>query len=468
MIWSFIQTIGKQGTTFIVLAILAMFLDPTDFGIIGMALTWVAFIQVFSEIGFGAALIQRQNVKSKHFSTVFFVNVVSGILLTFIGIICSWPCALFFKTPEIQPVMAVLSSGFIINSFSLTQLVIAQKELRFKDLAIRDISASLFGGGIGIALAYLKYGVWSLVAQLIITYLVASILLWNMTKWRPILREFSFQCIRDLWQYSSKILAFNIFKYFTQNIDKLFVGYLLGPVALGLYTFAFKVAVQPISIVTGAIGGYLFPKYSMMQEDLSAIKKSYLFVNKVINSIATPLMVIIVLLSPILIPLIWGQKWIQTIPLIQVLAILGVLESLVSPVGQLMKALDRPGWLFNWSIVITVMVSIFIWVGTYYRGIIGATFGITTAYIIGLVVILFIIRKLVHISIHNILTSLIPSILSSLLMGLLLFWILNSKMLLTDTKIFIGLFLSGLLYAICLILFDNPFVITIYRRLVKV
>jgi PST family polysaccharide transporter len=468
MIWSIIQTIGKQGTTLLIFAILALLLNPNDFGILGMALVWIAFIQVFAEIGFGAALIQRQNVNSKYFSTIFFINVGVGVLLTLISIILSRPCAIFFKTPELQPIMIVLSLSFIINSFSLTQIAIAQKELRFKELAIRDISASLIGGVIGIIFALLNFGVWSLVVQLLTTYILGTILLWHLFSWRPVIKEFSFQYARDLWPYSSKIFTFNIVKYFAQNIDKLIIGYFLGSVALGLYTFAFKFVIYPISTIVGAIGIYLFPKYSAMQENLRAINKSYLFVVKTINSIVIPLMVMIAFLSPIIIPTIWGEKWIPAVPLIQIFAVLSILQSFISPIGQLMKSLNRPGWLLNWSIFITILISIFIWLGVHYKGIVGATFGITAAYVLGLPVNYFIIHKLVHIKLRDILNSIYPSIVSSVVMGLLLLRLLDFKIFSGDIKIFVGIFLGVFLYFVCLILFDKPFVSNIYRRLVKV
>lgn len=467
MIWSIIQVIGRQGITFLIFTTLAIILSPADFGVLGMAMVWIAFIQTFSEMGFGAALIQRQNVDSKHFSTIFFINVAAGIVLTFIGIIISWPSAFFFKTPEVQPIMAFLSFGFVINSFSLTQMTIAQKEMRFRDLAMRDISASLIGGITGIILALLKYGIWSLVILSLTTSIVGTLLLWKVSKWRPKLREFSFKYAKDLWPYSSKIFLFNIFRYFAQNTDKLLVGYLLGSVALGLYTFAYNITILPISTFVGAIGNYLLPKFSRMQADLELVKSSYLFINKAINSVVAPLMVIVIFLSPILIPYIWGQKWIQAIPLIQIFAILAILQSLISPVGQLMKALNRPGWLFNWSVLITVVVLIFVWIGARYKGIVGATFGLTIAHILAVPIIFFIIRKLVHISTRDILNSLLPSTISSLLIGLLLLWLWNSKIFLGDTRVLISLFSGALLYLICLILFDKPFVVNIYRRVVQ-
>ena len=466
MIWSVTQVVGRQGITLLIFAILALLLNPKDFGILGMAMAWIAFIQVFSEMGFGAALIQRQNVNSKHFSTIFFINITIGMFLTIIGILLSWPCAWFFKTPAIQPIMAILSFGFIISSFSLTQMAILQKELRFRDLATRDISAALIGGLAGIIFAYLKFGVWSLVAQSLTTYLIGSILLWFVSEWRPKLKEFSFECVKDLWSYSSKIFAFQIFKFFTQNTDKIIIGYFLGPIALGLYTFAYKFVVYPVSMVTGAIGQYLFPKFSKIQNDLTSVKSSYLFITKATNSIVAPIMVIVIFLSPTLIPSIFGQKWSQAILLIQIFSILGIITPWISFAGQGMKALDRPGWLFNWSIFITVVASVFMLIGIYYKGIVGVTLGITVAYIFAIPVIFNIVNKLIHVNVSEILNSFFPSILSSLLAGLVL-WIGKSKIFLNHTTSFMGIIFIVLFYFVCLTIFDKSFVFTMFKKLRK-
>jgi O-antigen/teichoic acid export membrane protein len=466
MIWSVIQVVCRQGINFFIFAILALFLDPKDFGVLGMVMVWIGFMQVFSEVGFGAALIQRQNADSKHFSTIFFINISIGALLTVIGILFSWPCAWFFKTPAVQPIMAVLSFGFIINSFSLTQMVILQKELRFRELAKRDISAALIGGVLGIIFAYFKFGVWSLVAQSLTTYLIGSILLWFVSEWRPAFKEFSFQCVRDLWPYSSKIFAFQIFKFFTQNIDKIIIGYFLGSVALGLYTFAYKFVVYPISMLSGAIGNYLFPQFSKIQDNLTSIKYSYLFISKATNCVVAPLMVIVMFLSPTLIPIIFGQKWIQAIPLIQIFSILGIIAPWTSYIGQEMKALNRPGWLFNWSIFITVVESLFICIGIYFKGIVGVSLGITAAYVFSIPVIFGIDNKLIQINVKETLNSFSPSIFSILLTGLVL-WIGKSEIFPSNTTSFISVILIFSLYAIYLKTYDKSFIICIFKTLDK-
>ncbi len=144
--WTVIQQIGGQVSKYVVFLVLAFLLPPRDFGVIGLTLTWIAFILVFAEIGFSAALIQRPTLEAGHLSATFYLNIGLGIILTLLSIASAKPVALFYRLPEIQDIIIVLSFNFIINALSLTQLALAQREFRFKDLAIRDIAASLFGG----------------------------------------------------------------------------------------------------------------------------------------------------------------------------------------------------------------------------------------------------------------------------------------------------------------------------------
>ena len=130
MIWSVVQQIGGQVATLIVYFALAALLPPRDFGLVGMAGAWLAVLNTFCETGFGAALIQRDQVRGEHLGSTFAVNLAMGAALTLLGIVLSYPAARFFNTPDLQPVMAVLSLAFLMRAFGLTQVALAQRELR--------------------------------------------------------------------------------------------------------------------------------------------------------------------------------------------------------------------------------------------------------------------------------------------------------------------------------------------------
>lgn len=465
MFWSFIQQAGTQALTLAIFSILARLLGPSEYGIIGMCAAWLAFISVFSEMGFGSALIQRQNVTSHHFSSVFFVNVAAGIALFLIGLLLSVPAAAFFKSQDVKPVMAVLSTGFIFEAFSFSQRALARREMRFRDLAIRDIVATLIGGVVGIALAYRRFGVWSLVAQSLITSLLGAILFWRISQWRPRFQEFSVPCLKELWPYSAKLSLYNVFKYFAQNSDKLIIGHWLGSVALGYYTFASRVVLTPVNVIVLSLGNYWFPKCSRMQGKPQQLGESYLFVNKVTVSILGPLIVVGAMLSPALVHVLFGNKWIPAVRLIQILAVVGFAQSLISPVGVLMKALDRPDWLLYWSVFMTFLSAILMGLGVTLGGITFTVWGLAVAHLIGLWVVFVIATRLVGLRIRDLVLALLPACSAT---GIL--WLLLWKAKGVESQV--GLLcmplavVSGLVFYIgYLFWLDRPFLQKIMRRM---
>jgi O-antigen/teichoic acid export membrane protein len=382
MIWSVIQQVGGQAATMLVFFVLAALLPPRDFGLVGMAGAWLAVLNAFCETGFGAALIQRDHLREDHLGSTFGINVLVGAFLTILGVGLSWPAAAYFKTPSLQPVMAWLSAGFLVRAFGLTQAALAQRELKFRSLAIRDLSANILGGIVGVALALAGYGVWSLVTMTLVSAFVETILLWRLAHWRPSRFEISRDATADLWPYSSRMLGFNLFKAFAQNTDRLIIGPLLGVQALGVYTLAFRAVIYPVTTFVGALGGYLFPKVARLQSDRPAVRAVYRGVLVGILNLVLPSLVALAILTPAIIPLL-GARWHEAIPVIQLLTIAGLAQALMAPVGQIMKGLGRPGWLIWWSVALTLVTSITLWVGTSW-GLAGATIAYSLAHLAAL------------------------------------------------------------------------------------
>ena len=346
----------------------------------------------------------------------------------------------------------------------LTQLAIAQKDLRFRDLAMGYPHRS--AAEAPIILAWFDFGVWSLVAQSLITSAMGAVLLWYMSAWRPRAEEFSFQCVKELWPYSSKMFAFAVLKYFTMNTDKLVIGYFLGPVALGLYTFAYRIIVQPTSAFVGAIGAYLFPKISMIQDDPAEIRSSYLFVSKATNTVITPLLIMVMILSPMIIAPVFGEKWEPAVPLIQILAVFAITIPWISHVGQVMKALNRPGWLLSWVIFVAALVAVSVWFGSS-LGVEGATFGLLAAYVIALPVNFWLLSKLIDAGFMDILSTFIPSVFSAGLMGLALWLTLAYNKFAAAYAVSIGALLAVFLYFMVLMFIDRRFLVNFSKKLLR-
>jgi O-antigen/teichoic acid export membrane protein len=392
MIWSVVQQVGGQVTTMVVFFALAALLPPTDFGLLGMAGAWLAVLNAVCETGFGAALIHRDDLRRDHLSSAFGINIAVGAVFTLLGVALSWPAATYFRTPALQPVMAVLSLGFAVRAFGLTQMALAQRELRFRALALRDLLSSVVGGSVGLGLAIVGYGVWSLVGMSLVSALIGTIMLWRVAHWRPRIAEFSRRAAAELWPYSSRVLGFTLFKAIGQNTDRLIIGPLLGVHALGIYTFASKAVIFPVTMFVGALGAYLFPRVARLQHDRPAVRAVYRAVLMAVLNVVLPGLATIVVLAPAVVPLL-GDRWGEAAPVIQILAAAALTQAIFAPVGQLMKGFGRPGWLTAWSVGFTLLTGLALWVGTAW-GLVGASVGYVAAHVAALPVILWVAWRL--------------------------------------------------------------------------
>lgn len=461
MIWSVLQMVSKQGLSFIVFAILSWLLSPADFGILATAMIMITFLDSFVENGFSSALIQKQNVTEKHFSSVFAVNLVVGTCLTTIGIFSAGLVAEFFAMPQLKLIIQVLSVSFVINAISLTQTALAQKKLQFRSLAIRDTISTLVGGSIGIALALLHFGIWSLVIQTIITYALSAIVLWVMTQWRPQWRLMSMSAIKELWPYSSRLFVFNFVKFFAQNTEKFVITLIIGSIALGVYTFAYKFTVLPITMFAGAIGIYLFPQFSRLQKDPTVAIRSYLTTTRVVQAIVTPIILATMVSAPIIIPLVWQNKWLDAIIILQALAALAYTQNLISPIGQLLKAFNKPGWLLAWSIGVTVILGAALPFAADRFQLVGVAWTMTIIYLIGLPVNYWLLQQVLPIRLTDIGRALSPSLFSS---GLAAIVFLISTALVgeyPEVQLIVGFSLSATTYFSSLYWLDRPSILLI-------
>jgi O-antigen/teichoic acid export membrane protein len=355
--WAIIQQIGGQAASFVTFLVLALLLRPEQIGVVAMANAWLAIIGAFAEAGLGAALIQREQLAPAHAHSAFILNIATGVALAMLGLLLSWPASVFFRSPEVLPVMAVLSIGFVIRSFGLTQAALLQRRLDFKALAVRDTLANAGGGVLGIALALAGAGVWSYVGMSLAVALMSVVLVWRSVEWRPRISEFSRAHALQLWGFGSKVLGFNLLKAFSQNTDRLLLGHLLGPAAVGSYALAYRVVLFPVTSFASAISNHFFPHVSRIQADQNAVRLEYTRYVRIILSISLPLALAAALAGGPLLGIVFGQRWAAAARVIPWLALVAVAWAVFAPFGQLLKGLNRPGGLIIWSASYTVVTS---------------------------------------------------------------------------------------------------------------
>jgi len=186
--WNAGANIAKQILQFVISVILIRLLTPEDFGLIGMIIVFTGFAGLFGDLGFGAALIQRKEIEERHLSSIFWLNIATGLILTGIMLAIAPVITTFYNEPRLKLLTMVLSAAFFIGSFSIVQKIILIRSMNFRVLAIIETLTMSIAGILAIILAFLGFGVWTLVWQAIVSAIIGAILLWVLMIGEPSLR----------------------------------------------------------------------------------------------------------------------------------------------------------------------------------------------------------------------------------------------------------------------------------------
>ena len=341
--WSGTRIWGTRAVTFIVFAILSRLLTPETFGLIALAYLFITFAQTFQDQGFGDAIVQRADLKPEHLDTAFWTNLGISAALALISIAGAGLISELFHEPELAPIIRWLSLGFVFSGLIGVQQAIVRRQLEFRKLALAEILALVISGGLAVALAILGFGVWSLVVQDLVNLAVVALVLWVVSDWRP---GFHFSRVRfaELSSFGLNIIGINVLNFVNMHTDDLLIGYFLGPTLLGFYTVAYKLFGITKDLLTSVTNAVAFPVFSRLQDDPDRMRQSFYKVVRFTSLISFPAFIGMSVLAPQLIPALFGPQWTLSIPVLQVLAIIGILHSMLYYHDSFVYALGKPAW----------------------------------------------------------------------------------------------------------------------------
>lgn len=340
MLWSSVGKFGTLGLTFISNLVLARLLMPSDYGCIGMLHVFIAISSIFVSAGFGSALVQKKNPTHIDYTSVFYWNLSASILFYWILFFCGPAIARFYNMPELCPVLRVQSLSLIIQAFSTVQSCQLQKQIRFKELSMRNLLASFVGTVVAITLAFLGFGVWSLVWNNIISSICGVILLWRMSEWRPTW-EFSWHSLKELFSFGGLMALSSFVETIYSNLQSLIIGKWFSAGDLGYYTQAKKLEAVPTESLSQIVNQVSFPVFSALQDDKQALLVGVRKNIKSITYMNFPLMVLLIVIAKPLITLLYGERWITSIPYFQILCISSMVYTLNTLNTNVIKSLGK-------------------------------------------------------------------------------------------------------------------------------
>ncbi|TWT79217.1 Teichuronic acid biosynthesis protein TuaB [Planctomycetes bacterium CA13] len=402
------------------LAVLAVLLSPEDFGLIGLATIVTGFIAIFQDLGTGAAIVQRQEHDDSLLGTVFIFNVAIAITTTSIVYASAPLIANYFGEALLSNVLRVLSTTFVLSSISIVPVSLLQHRLAFRSLAIVEVAAATIAGGIGITLAILGYGVWSLVFQSIASVTTITVLAYALSRWVPVL-HFSREQFASVFRFSSNLTMSTVLNYFVRNADYFLIGKYLGPSALGIYTLAYRLMLLPVQNLSSVISKVMFPVFSKSQHDHERFRAGYLQVSQMISLLSFPAMVGMFIVAVPMIVGFFGEKWSESGHVLMILAPLGMSQSLASTVGIIYQAKGRTDQMLRWTIFATAVVVPAFIIGVRY-GVTGVAYSYLAASILITIPGFMIPFKLIELPLSSFFSAIRANLFCSLLMGLLV-WI---------------------------------------------
>jgi O-antigen/teichoic acid export membrane protein len=342
--WMTVATATRVVAQLLQLFILGRLLDPEDFGLMAMVTVVLVFGQTVGDAGISNAIIHYQDAKRRELSSLYWLNVMAGAVV-FAALLLSAPLvADLYDEPRLTGLVTLASFALLIAPFGHQFQVLHEKELLFRRLALIEISAAVAGLIVAVSCALRGQGVHSLVWGLLGGAAVKALLLGGAgwVRWRPELR-FRWNECRRFFRFGAFQMAERVCNQVGTQMDRLLLGIMVGARPLGFYNVAHNLALRPYLLINPIVTRVAFPVFARVQTRDDQLRSGFLQMIELIAAVLIPLYTALVVLAEPIIHVGPSAKWAASVPLLQILGLVGMVLSLGNPVGSLILAKGRPG-----------------------------------------------------------------------------------------------------------------------------
>jgi PST family polysaccharide transporter len=337
------------------LMIMARLLTPKDFGLVGMVTAVIGVFSVFKDFGLSAAAIQRSEITTEQSSTLFWINLLAGAILSLLTVAMGPFVAAFYHEQRLVGVTTVLATAFLFNAAGVQHSALLERQMRFVALSVMDVLSLMVSITIGITMALRGFGYWSLAATTIITPLVYAIGVWLVSGWvpgRPHRRVEIFSMMR----FGGALTLNGLVTYFAKNFDKVLLGRFWGVDALGIYGRAYQLISIPSDNLNSAAGGVTFAALSRLQGEPARFKNYFLKGYSLVLSLTVPITFACGLFAADMIQVFLGHKWGSAAPVFRLLAPTSLAFAILTPLGWVLASCGRVGRNLRIALVLTPLL----------------------------------------------------------------------------------------------------------------
>lgn len=406
---TFASLVAKQGSRVLLSLLLARILGPQDFAVVSLVTLYVTFTGLVLDFGFGAALIQRDEVEETDMGTVATLNLLTALAVSLVTIVSAGPVARFFHLPALASPLRVLVVAVCFQAFSVVPVARLTRAFDFRSLARVEASTAVLSAVVAIAAAFAGAGYWSIVIGVLVLDGSNAVWLTSAAGWTRL--AWSASSARSLFAFGRNVMGSQFIRHFAVNVDNVLVGRYLGPIALSNYALAYRVLILPSQTLGQVLRRVLFPALSRLQSRPERLGHFYAQASSSVALIILPLLALVAMAAPVAIPLMFGPEWSPAILPTQIFALGAIAQSLGFQ-HLVFLACGKTKLVFNFTLATTALS-----VGGFVIGLRWGIGGVAAAYAITRSalwpVAAWYVRNLVGLSIFAYFRSLAPAAASS-------------------------------------------------------
>lgn len=419
LFWKTAERLGSQVVSMITMIFLARILMPEDYGAIAMVMVFVSFCDVILVSGLASPLIQKKSADSLDFSTIFYCSITLSLLLFAIVYLAAPAIARFYDMAILSPVLRVLAVGIIISSAASVQNAYVSRIMQFRTFFFGNLIGLVGSAFVGIWMAYHGYGIWALVGQRLSNQIVSLVIVFVLVHWTP-KWEFSWERLMGMWSFGWKIFVAALINNLFQDIRTILIGKFYTKQDLAYYNQGNQYPQMVVQTVNSSINSVLFPAISKIQDDIPAVRAFLRRSIKLGSFVMFPLLLGFAATAEPLVRLILTEKWLPSVPFIQVMCLALFLAPISTPSQQAIKAIGRSDVtmkqeLIKKSVYLTlIIIGVFISV---WGVVIGAAIGEIWCVLVNT----FPCKKYLNYSFKDQLGDILPNLLSAGVMALIVY-----------------------------------------------
>jgi len=360
--WTGISTLMITAIQIIQFGLLGKLMSISEFGLVGMITTIVVFAQILLDLGFGSAVIQKEEVSARVLSSLFWINVVVGVGLFMLLFLFSPLIATYFHRGELIELIRILAVMFLIAPVGQQCQYLLQKDLRFNLLGAIEVGTTFISFLTLVILILTISPIYAFVISQVVLNSLKGILYFicYQKKWRPSF-VFDLSECKEYMAFGAFQLASRLVNRMGSNLDVILIGRFMGAEALGIYNLAYQIVTIPVLKINPIITRVAFPVFSKSHQNQVLLTDGFLHMTKLLSLVSFPILMGLTAVSNVFILTIFGQKWLDAVPIVQIMAVVGILRVLMNPNGSVILAKGKANIAFYWDAGVLILYGVSLW-----------------------------------------------------------------------------------------------------------